>query len=195
MALKGKRIYITYGRFQPVTWGHEDSFNTIQKKASENGCDYRLFISHTNDKNKNPLTQKDKLKWMRLLLPGHAKKIIALNPSQPQTCIRYCMSNENDLPYASDECVYMVGSDRVNAMQYLKNYNGCNPNHISVDFSMKYFEIESTGQRDPDGDTFSISGTKMRNWAKAGDIDEFKKGLPKNHKLKDKQILEFMALL
>ncbi len=195
MALKGKRIYITYGRFQPVTWGHQSSFNVIKDKASENGCDYRLFISHTNDKRKNPLSQKDKLKWMKLLLPDHAKKFIAINPSDPQTCIRYCMSNESDLPYASDECVYMVGSDRVNAMQYLHNYNACNPNHKSVDFSMKYFEVRSTGKRDADGDTFSISGTKMRNWAKAGDIDEFKAGLPKDHKLKDEQILEFMALL
>jgi nicotinic acid mononucleotide adenylyltransferase len=195
MALKGKRIYITFGRFQPCTWGHEDSFNAIKKKASENKCDYRIFISHTNDKKDNPLTQKDKLKWMKLLLPDHAKKIIALNPSQPQTCIRYCMSNENDLPYASDECVYMVGSDRVNAMQYLKNYNAANPNHISVDFSMKYFEIESTGKRDADGKTFSISGTKMRGWAKAGDIDKFKAGLPKENKLTDKQIEEFMLLL
>ena len=195
MALKGKRIYITFGRFQPCTWGHEDSFNAIKKKASENGCDYRIFISHTNDKKDNPLKQSDKLKWMKLLLPDHAKKIIALNPSQPQTCIRYCMSKEKDLPYASDECVYMVGSDRVNAMQYLHKYNAANPNHISVDFSMKYFEIESTGKRDADGKTFSISGTKMRGWAKDGNIEKFKAGLPKENKLTDKQIEEFMLLL
>ena len=195
MALNCRKIFVTFGRFQPMTWGHENSFDELKKLARDNGGDYLIYISHTNDKKKNPLTQKDKLKWMQLLLPDHAKKIIALNPSDPQTCIRYCMSNESDLPYASDECVYMVGSDRVNAMQYLHNYNACNPNHKSVDFSMKYFEVRSTGQRDPDGDTFSISGTKMRNWAKAGDIDEFKAGLPKDHKLKDEQILEFMSLL
>lgn len=193
--LKGKRIYITYGRFQPVTWGHENSFNAVKSAAQSAGCDYRIFISHTNDKKDNPLKQADKLMWMKLLLPIHANKIVAINPSDPQTCIRYCMSNEDDLPYASDECVYMVGSDRVNAMQYLNNYNAANPNHISVDFSMKYFKVKSTGNRDADGKTFAISGTKMRNWARDGDIDKFKKGLPKKHKLKDEQILEFMALL
>ena len=193
MALRAKRIFITYGRFQPVTWGHENSFNAIAKAAGDKP--YRIFISHTNDKNENPLKQGDKLKWMKLLLPDHASNIVAINPSDPQTCVRYCMTQSKDIPYDSNECVYMVGYDRVNSMQYLHNYNGCNPNHKSVDFSMKHFEIRSTGSRDADGKTFAISGTKMRNWARDGDTDEFKRGLPKKHKLNDNEIEKFMQLL
>ena len=195
MALKCQKIFITYGRFQPVTWGHENSFNAIKSAANKAGCDYRIFISHTNDKKDNPLKQADKLMWMKSLLPDHADKILAINPSDPQKCVRYCMTASKDIAHDYDECVYMVGSDRVNAMQYLHNYNGCNPNHKSVDFSMKHFEVVSTGQRDADGKTFAISGTKMRNWARDGDLKEFKKGLPKKHKLKDDEIEAFMALL
>ena len=195
MALKCQKIFITYGRFQPVTWGHENSFNAIKSAANKAGCDYRIFISHTNDKKDNPLKQADKLMWMKSLLPDHADKILAINPSDPQKCVRYCMTASKDIAHDYDECVYMVGSDRVNAMQYLHNYNGCNPNHKSVDFSMKHFEVVSTGQRDADGKTFAISGTKMRNWARDGDLKEFKKGLPKKHKLKDDEIETFMALL
>ena len=195
MALKCQKIFITYGRFQPVTWGHENSFNAVKSAAQLAGCDYRIFISHKQEPKENPLSQQDKLNWMKLLLPDHSNKILAINPSDPQKCVRYCMTASKDIAYDYDECVYMVGSDRVNAMQYLHNYNGCNPNHKSVDFSMKHFEIKSTGSRDPDGKTFSISGTKMRNWARSRDIDEFKKGLPKSNKLKDKEIEAFMALL
>ena len=202
MALKCQKIFITYGRFQPVTWGHENSFNAIKSAANKAGCDYRIFISHKQEPKENPLSQADKLMWMRLLLPDHAKKILAINPSDPQKCVRYCMTASRDIAHDYDECVYMVGSDRVNAMQYLHNYNACNPNHKSVDFSMKYFEVRSTGQRDADGDTFSISGTKMRNWARTGDIGEFKKGLPKSatddksrFKVSDQKIKEFMSLL
>ena len=195
MALKCQKIFITYGRFQPVTWGHENSFNVIKSAADKAGCDYRIFISHTNDKNENPLKQDVKLEWMKLLLPDHAKKILAINPSDPQKCVRYCMTASRDISHDYDECDYMVGSDRVNAMQYLHKYNGCNPKATVIDFSMKHFEIVSTGQRDADGKTFAISGTKMRNWARSGDIDEFKKGLPKKHKLKDDEIETFMALL
>ena len=200
MALKCQKIFITYGRFQPVTWGHENSFNVIKSAATSAGCDYRIFISHTNSPyDENPLSQGDKLMWMRLLLPQHANKILAINPSDPQKCVRYCMTASRDIAHDYDECVYMVGSDRVNAMQYLHNYNGCNPDRKNKgkppDFSMKHFEVVSTGQRDADGKTFSISGTKMRNWARSGDLKEFKKGLPKSNKLKDEEIEAFMALL
>ena len=195
MALKCQKIFITYGRFQPVTWGHENSFNAIKSAANKAGCDYRIFISHTNDKIENPLSQDVKLAWMKLLLPDHAKKIVTINPSDPQTCVRYCMTASKDIPHDYDECVYMVGSDRVNAMQYLHKYNGCNPKATVIDFSMKHFEVVSTGQRDADGKTFSISGTKMRNWAIDGDIDEFKKGLPKGNKLSNEGITDFMKAI
>ena len=186
---------MTYGRFQPVTWGHENSFNAIKSAADRAGCNYHIFISHTNDKDENPLTQDDKLKWMKLLLPQHASHIVTINPSSPQKCVRYCMTASKDIAYDYDECVYMVGSDRVNAMQFLHKYNGCNPKATVIDFSMKHFEIVSTGQRDADGKTFAISGTKMRNWARSGDIGEFRKGLPKANKLNDVDILAFMKLL
>ena len=199
MALKCQKIFITYGRFQPVTWGHENSFNAVQSAAQSAGCDYRIFISHKQEPKENPLSQGDKLAWMKLLLPQHADNILAINPSDPQKCVRYCMTASRDIAHDYDECVYMVGSDRVNAMQYLHNYNGCNPDRKNKgkppDFSMKHFEVVSTGQRDADGKTFAISGTKMRNWARSGDLKEFKKGLPKKHKLKDDEIEAFMALL
>ena len=105
------------------------------------------------------------------------------------------MTASRDIAHDYDECDYMVGSDRVNAMQYLHKYNGCNPKATVIDFSMKHFEIVSTGQRDADGKTFAISGTKMRNWARSRNITEFKKGLPKSNKLKDEEIEAFMALL
>ena len=200
MSYKCQKIFITYGRFQPVTWGHENSFNAIKSAADKAGCNYHIFISHTNSPyDENPLKQEDKLMWMKLLLPQHADNILAINPSDPQKCVRYCMTASRDIAHDYDECVYMVGSDRVNAMQYLHNYNGCNPDRKNKgkppDFSMKHFEVVSTGQRDADGKTFAISGTKMRNWARSANIGEFKKGLPKSNKLNDEQIKEFMALL
>ena len=57
----------------------------------------------------------------------------------------------------------LVGSDRVSAMQFLHKYNG-------KDFSFRKIEIKSSGSRDADGDTFAISGTKMRRAAHAGDF-------------------------
>ena len=71
-----------------------------------------------------------------------------------------------------DEVVFLVGSDRVSAMQFLHKYNG-------KDFSFRKIDIKSSGSRDADGDTFAISGTKMRRAAYSADFKTFRSGIPK----------------
>ena len=71
-----------------------------------------------------------------------------------------------------DEVVFLVGSDRVSAMQFLHKYNG-------TEFSFRRIEIQSSGSRDADGDTFAISGTKMRRAAFANDFKTFRSGIPR----------------
>jgi hypothetical protein len=39
--------------------------------------------------------------------------------------------------------------------------------------------VVSSGNRDADGDTFAISGTKMRRAAFADDFDTFREGIPR----------------
>jgi hypothetical protein len=58
-------------------------------------------------------------------------------------------------------------------MQFLHRYNG-----NDKDFSFRSLEIVSSGSRDADGDTFAISGTKMRRAAFAGDFKTFRSGIP-----------------
>ena len=71
-----------------------------------------------------------------------------------------------------DDAMFVVGSDRVQAMQWVKKYNG-------KDFFFRKLDVISSGDRDADGDTFAISGTKMRRAAVAEDFDAFRKGIPK----------------
>jgi len=51
-------------------------------------------------------------------------------------------------------------------------------------------EIISSGERDADGDTFAISGTKMRRAAVAGDFKSFRAGIPRA--LSDKDARDLM---
>jgi hypothetical protein len=57
-------------------------------------------------------------------------------------------------------------------MQWIKKYNGKN-------YSFRKMEVISSGERDADGDTFAISGTKMRKAAAVGDFQAFREGIPK----------------
>jgi hypothetical protein len=163
MALDGKVCYFTFGRFQPPTTGHAENFKGVARAAGSN--DYRIYISQTVDKKgSNPLPPDRKKYYMDKMFPEHKGKIFS-GPKQPVEILQ-------DLMMAGyDEVVFLVGSDRVAAMQFLHKYNG-------KDFSFRKIEIKSSGSRDADGDTFAISGTKMRRAAFANDFTTFRKGIP-----------------
>ena len=178
MALKGKRCYFTFGRFQPPTTGHKDNFAGVKRTAG--GEDYRIYISQTVDKKgKNPLPPDRKLYWITKMFPEHKGKFYS-GPREPVAIMQDLMMG------GYDEAVFLVGSDRVAAMQFLHKYNG-----NDKDFSFRVLEIISSGSRDADGDTFAISGTKMRRAAFAGDFKTFRKGIPTSLKDPDcKSLME-----
>lgn len=175
MALEGKVCYFTFGRFQPPTTGHKENFDGVKQEAGQN--DYRIYISQTVDtKGSNPLPPDIKLEYMNKMFPEHRGKIFS-GPKQPVEILQ-------DLMMAGyDEVVFLVGSDRVSAMQFLHKYNG-------KDFSFRKIDIRSSGSRDADGDTFAVSGTKMRRAAFAGDFKTFRSGIPRA--LKDSDCMKLM---
>ena len=163
MALNCKTCYFTFGRFQPPTTGHAENFRGV--KAAAGGHDYRIYISQTVDKKgSNPLLPDRKLYYMNKMFPEHRGKIYS-GPRQPVEILQHIMMD------GYNEVVFLVGSDRVSAIQFLHKYNG-------KDFSFRKIEIKSSGSRDADGDTFAISGTKMRRAAHAGDFKTFRSGIP-----------------
>ena len=160
-----KSCYFTFGRFQPCTTGHADNFANLKKIAGTN--DYRIYISQSVDKKgNNPLPPDVKLTYMNKTLPEHKGKIFSSATAKDPVSI---LKEIQSLGY--DNAYFVVGSDRVQAMQWIKNYNG-------KDFSFNEVDIISSGDRDADGDTFAISGTKMRRAAFAADFKTFRQGIP-----------------
>ena len=173
--LESRICYFTFGRFQPPTVGHQENFMAVKKAAK--GNDYRIYISQTVDKKgTNPLDPDTKLKYMIKMFPEHKGRIFS-GPRDPVGVFQDIMKD------GYHEAYLLVGSDRVKAMQWVKNYN-------HKDYSFRKMDIISSGERDADGDTFAISGTKMRRAAKVGDFATFRKGIPSA--LADKQCRELM---
>ena len=186
----GKTCYVTFGRFQPPTVGHGASMDAIASAAKEGGGDYRIYVSQSNKPVKdNPIPPDVKADILRKGFPKHASNI-------------YSDKAFNVIPAALEHvmmdgyrnCVYMCGSDRMNepAMQFVLKHNGVQPKkgHYYNFWSMW---MESSGNRDPEGKTFAMSGTKMRIAAQQGDWDFFKKGAPKG--LTEKQAKAWMDYL
>ena len=166
-----KKVTFTFGRFNPPTTGHA----LLVKKLTSlgKGGDVLLFSSHSNDKVKNPLDHKTKVKYLRKFF---GRIVVDAN-------VRTVFEIANELQKRKYTHVNMVvGSDRVNEFKnLLHKYNGVKARHGYYKF--EEINILSAGERDPDADDVSgMSASKMRMFAEKGDFESFAKGVPSRNK-------------
>src|SRR5210317_1480504 len=113
-----KTVYFTFGRMNPPTIGHEKLLNALASKSGKSP--YRVFVSQSQDRKKNPLAYKDKVKVIRKMFPKHARNIMMNNKVKTAIDAAVQLYNEGYV-----NLVMVVGSDRVNEFEVLlKKYNG-----------------------------------------------------------------------
>jgi hypothetical protein len=168
-----KTVFFTFGRMNPPTTGHEKLMNELSKKSGKNP--YRVYLSQSTDKKKNPLDFKYKVKTVRKFFPKHARSVM-LN-KKVKTVFDAVTEMYND---GFKNIAMVVGSDRVNEFNTLLNkYNGVKGRHGLYNFNK--INVISAGDRDPDADDVSgMSASKMRALANEGDFTQFSQGLPRN---------------
>jgi hypothetical protein len=168
---KDKGACFTFGRFNPPTTGHAKLVDRLIKVSK--GFQPIIFTSHSNDKRKNPLSHKDKIKYLRLFF---GRKVDVVD--SPSRTIFNIVHELYEQGYKNIRMV--VGSDRVREFDVLiKKYNSVKARHGFYNFDN--IEVVSAGERDPDADDVSgMSASKMRQYAEDGDFDNFKQGVPKS---------------
>lgn len=167
-----KTVYFTFGRMNPPTIGHGKLLDVLASKAGRNP--YRVFLSHSQDKNKNPLQYKDKVKHVRKMFPKHARSIMSTTSVKTAIDALVSLYNEGFI-----RVVMVVGSDRIIQFDTLLNkYNGVKSRHGFYNF--KSIKVISAGERDPDADGVEgMSASKLRVLAKDNDFTSFSQGLPR----------------
>ncbi len=167
---KGKRpkaVAFAFGRMNPPTAGHEKLIQKVEAIARRIKGDGIIYVSASQDRTKNPLDARTKIKYLQPLYRNI--KFVAAG-GNTRTFMEV-LKNALDRKYSD---VYMIaGSDRVSEFKRLiTQYNG-------KDFNFDKTEVVSAGERDPDAQgTSGISGTKMRLYAVRGDYNSFRRGLP-----------------
>jgi hypothetical protein len=163
--LPNKSLIFAFGRFNPPTSGHELLILKVEALSKKTSIPYRIYATATQDKKKNPLSQKDKIKYMEKSF--HNAHIYAAKGN----IIQLLQSFERE---GIKEIHLVVGSDRVKEFDSLLNkYNG-------KDYKFNKIEIHSAGERDPDSDDADgMSASKMRDAASKGDYKSFEKGVTK----------------
>ena len=169
-------VYFVFGRFNPPTSGHEKLFDKLKKTAGSNP--YRIYGSKSQDPKKNPLSFKEKVKFLRKMFPKHARSIMA------DADVRTALDIVVKLYDQGFTSVTMIaGSDRLKEFDILLNkYNGVDSRHGFYNFE-KGIKVVSAGDRDPDAEGVSgMSASKLRAFAADNDLENFSKGMPQGYK-------------
>ena len=171
-----KSFAFTFGRFNPPTIGHEKLIRTVASQDT----DYKIFLSRSQDSNRNPLSPSDKLKWMTKIFRNYASHIMIM----PTNMVLELATKIYKMGYK--KITMVVGSDRVREFDtILKKYNDEKNRHGYYNFEK--INVVSAGERDPDEEGVTgMSASKLRDYVKRGDFKNFKRGVPGN--LSDKEV-------
>jgi nicotinic acid mononucleotide adenylyltransferase len=171
--IKGKKkIVFTFGRFQPPTAGHQKVIEKVLAIAQKEKAEARIYISQSQDAKKNPLTTKQKLKYLKLGIPHAADYIVfdakAKNPFDAVKCL------ENE---GYTDIILVVGEDRVKKFEDIKKY--INHPDKSKSYEIDSFKIVCAGERTQDEKNIAgLSSSKLREAAKNNDFKTFYGGVP-----------------
>ena len=168
---------ISWGRMNPPTVGHEKLANKVAATAKANSAVPIIYLSHSQDAKKNPLTYEDKYMFARAAFGPMIQK------SKAKTIIQVMQ----ELQKKFTDVILVVGADRIAEFETLLNkYNG-------KDFALNSIKVISAGERDPDAEGVEgMSASKMRAAAASGDDAAFKSGLPKKLQRHGKEIYDMV---
>ena len=160
---KEDTVILSFGRMNPPTIGHQKLMKKLIEVGKKEGGVSMLFLSHSQDKKKNPLSYQEKLKFVRSNAPNGLRVM-----DSPARTIYEAIDTLVKQGFVN--IIEVCGSDRVEEFSRIENYKE------KMCFSS--FKIVSSGDRDADSDNLenSISASKMREYAKEEDFDNFAKG-------------------
>lgn len=165
-----KTAIIAYGRYNPPTIGHQKLIDTIIETAIKNNATSIVAPSHTQDKDKNPLSYSDKEEILRemsdnITIVDQGKTFISLLQFLQQQ--------------GYNKIIHVAGSDRIPEFEKLvEAYNGKPDKKGLIPFSFDSYSFVSAGERDPDSEGVEgMSASKLRQYAKEGNLEAFKQGM------------------
>jgi len=171
---KQKHATFAYGRFNPPTIGHEKLIHKVEDEAKKSGGEAHIVASHSEATGKNPLQVHHKVGYIKKVAEK-GTHVTSSDKEHPTLLHQLSKLHKSGVTHIN----MVAGSDRVKEYHDLiHKYNGKEGSHGHYNF--KSIKVTSAGERDPDAEgAEGMSGTKMRERARAGDTEGFKKGLPK----------------
>ena len=165
-----KSIVYCFGRFNPVSKGHQALWDFIAKQAKKIRGEGVIFPSQTQDAKKNPLHPKDKAKYIKKCISG----IKGLTVSESGLNNPYAILEEL-IKQGYTKIQFVVGADRKNQFNPMQGYaDDWGEGNVTLDIIT--FADERVGD---------YSATKMRALAQDDNFKDFYKDCPESLSEKD----------
>jgi len=153
-----------FGRLNPPTVGHAHLFDIMSKT----GNDYKIFVSATQDKKKNPLSYEEKIKFIQAIHPKHAEHVVVDRGLNTVMKVAVSLYNQGYRNVA-----FIAGDDRKDIFDMLTTYNGVEGKAHGY-YKFDTLGFQSAGARDPDADGIEgVSASVARQKALEGDFEGF----------------------
>lgn len=166
---KEKSIVFAFGRFNPITIGHEKVIEFL--KTTAKGSEAVLYLSQTQDKKKNPLSFTEKIKFAKKAFKG-----IKISTDKTIKTPFDVFIKLSEAGYKNVKII--TGEDRIDEFQKMVKPYLNNPKK-TPNLLFTSFKVISAGNRDPDEEGVEgASASKMRKFASEGNLKKFISGTP-----------------
>lgn len=158
-----KKIVLSFCRMNPPTRGHERVVSAVVETAKRINADHVVYLSQSHNKSTDPLEWNFKRRVCEYAFPGvNISKDISIR--NPYLALEH-------LKDQYDKIIMVAGSDRID--EYSKNFNKYSKNwNIELDFLSAGNRISESN--DIDG----VSSSKLRQYARDKDKENFFRHLP-----------------
>lgn len=170
---KSTHAVITFGRFSPPHKEHSHLVNAVVDHANEISGDPHVFVSHSHDKDKNPLTGNEKVAVLRQAHPEHRNIFHTSSKTSPS--IFHALADLHAKGYK--HATVVLGDDRIEEMKNsLHSYNGKFDKHgrgykfNSIHVMTRHDQHNMRDESGRDG----VHASDVRKSAREGDVEAVK---------------------
>lgn len=162
-----KTVAFIFGRMNPITAGHLHLIAVLADQAADS---HLVYLSHTQDKKKNPLPYESKA--------AYVEKAIAESYPSVELVISDCRTALEVLKEFNGnytDVIFVAGSDRTDDFEKIFDaYNNKPTKTGEIIYSFNSITVISAGERDEDSEGIEgVSASKMRQFAANNDFESF----------------------
>lgn len=186
-----KKAVIAFGRMNPPTKGHKEQIEQMIETADILKADCILYLSHSVDIKKNPLSFEQRKRIIKEMYPD-------LEVREGSNAITVLQ----DLSDTYTDIVFMCGADRVDTFsKMVQAYNDKPDRKGNLLYAYDSITVHSSGDRsaaDEETGSFTLSASTARKAAAANDFDKFEEIIivdnPRSAKRIFKEVKKGMAI-